>query len=860
MLVVETMRQHPAIKFSAWLLLAVTLFSMELGLGVSSALAKDKESAKQQAERVARLPEKYQQWLAEVDVLLSKEELVAFLDLKEDYHRDAFIARFWKARDPYPDTARNEYKDRFVDLLSHARTTFGDLKEARAQMLLIHGEPAEVRKVQCSTILWPTEIWHYAGSERARYEFFLVFYRRFGGTRYEIWRLADGLAALFQEGFGASQPDAGALLGTIRNSCFRGDEVAAIFGSILNQGLMGYELALSELTAKPKAPEGEWITTFNSYSTDLPAGAAQFLAELKVLFPGRRQSRTMVEGIVVVPRDQVGVAQLAEFRSYNFVLTGEVLAGTELFDSFRYKFDFPANELQTGDLPMIFERRLRPGTYRLLLKLEDLNGQKFFRVDQALVVPEVGDTPLPPDPETARLLAEAQAILAMGELAVKLFEPPGELLTGMHRIDTLVTGGSGVTIDRMSFRLDGKEILAKKKPPFSVELDLGSLPRPRTLEAVAIDTAGREIASDKLLLNATPHRFSLRLVEPRRGASYGSSLVARAEVEAPEGRSIERVEFFVNETKVATLYQPPYEQPILLPKEEPVAYVQAVAYLPDGNSTQDLVFVNAPGLLEELDIQFVELYTTVIDRGQRPVLGLNETSFQITEDGVPQEIQRFEQVRDLPIHAAVALDVSASMAGRLLPARDAALSFFQQILTPKDRAAVITFNDRPTLTARFTNELGSLAGGLAGLKAERGTALYDSLIFSLYYFNGIKGQRALLLLSDGKDEGSRFKYEDALEYARRSGVTVYAIGLDLGKGEARRQLEKIAEETGGRGYFISDVAELQAIYAAIEEELRSQYLLAYQSTNTTRSNIFRSIEVKVEGSGLEAKTLRGYYP
>ena len=86
---------------------------------------------------------------------------------------------------------------------------------------------------------------------------------------------------------------------------------------------------------------------------------------------------------------------------------------------------------------------------------------------------------------------------------------------------------------------------------------------------------------------------------------------------------------------------------------------------------------------------------------------------------------------------------------------------------------------------KFTNDVTPLAGGLAGLKAERGTALYDSLIFSLFYFNGVKGQRAVLLLSDGKDEGSRFSYEDALDYARRAGVAIYAIGL----GEELRQEE-----------------------------------------------------------------------
>jgi VWFA-related protein len=115
----------------------------------------------------------------------------------------------------------------------------------------------------------------------------------------------------------------------------------------------------------------------------------------------------------------------------------------------------------------------------------------------------------------------------------------------------------------------------------------------------------------------------------------------------------------------------------------------------------------------------------------------------------------------------------------------------------------------------------------------------------------------MLLLTDGKDEGSRFTFDDALEYARRAGVTIYAIGL----GDAEhRKLNKLAEETGGRAFFIKSVDELTAIYASIESELRSQYLIAYQSNSTSAGNSFRSVDLKVAKPGLEAKTIRGYYP
>ncbi|HEX3127092.1 MAG TPA: VWA domain-containing protein, partial [Thermoanaerobaculia bacterium] len=493
----------------------------------------------------------------------------------------------------------------------------------------------------------------------------------------------------------------------------------------------------------------------------------------------------------------------------------------------------------------------------LVLKVEDLNSGRFFRVERPVTVPlvEAAMPPPPPsDPDTARVLAAANQALANGDTVVQILPPPGELPTGMNRFDTLTSAD----IARVTFALDGKPVLTKRTPPFSVELDLGALPRPRTLTAIGYDAAGRELARDERLVNAAANRFRVRLAEPRRGERYETSVPVRAEVEAPDGETVERVEVFLNETRVATLYQPPYNQAVILPKDQPLAYVRAVAYLSDGNTTEDLVFVNAPDYLEELDVDFVELYTAVTDRQGRPVEGLTAKDFKVEEDGVPQTIARFERVTDLPIHAAVALDVSASMEDSLDQARAAALQFLEQTVRPKDRAAVITFNDRPYLAVKFTKDVNALAGGLAGLKAERGTALYDTIVFTLFYFNGVKGQRAILLLSDGKDEGSRFAWEDALDYARRAGVAIYPIGL--GPQVEKPKLKKLAEETGGRAFFLEDVSGLAPVYAAIEEELRSKYLIAYQSTNTSGSDTFRTVELKVARPGAEVKTMRGYYP
>ncbi|MDH3254870.1 MAG: VWA domain-containing protein, partial [Acidobacteriota bacterium] len=683
--------------------------------------------------------------------------------------------------------------------------------------------------------------------------------QRGGLGKYILWQPTDGVDELQR----SSLSGGGRFFFDSSGGCDQ-EETAAISTAIRYaqaQGVLGFSSVVADLTKKPEGPSGEWVSTFNSYTTDIPEDAAAFDAKLSLEFPGRYKARTVVQGLLAIKRSELAVADLAGHQSYNLQLIGEVLRNDKLFDSFRYAFNHPLDSLAGDTVPLVFERYLRAGEYTLILRLEDINANTFFRTAQPISVPliETAVSRPPSDPETARLLAEANAAIASGETALRIVPPQGELHTGMLRIDTL---SSGSDIAEVVFSIDNKQVLKKRDPPWSVEFDLGSLPRMRTLTAVALASSGRELARDEMILNSGAHRFSIRLLEPRKGVTYRNSLRAEADVQVPEDKAVERVEFYLNETRVATLYQPPWIHPILLPPVEQVAYVRAVAYQPDGNSTEELVFVNAPEYLEEVDIQFVELFVGVLDASQRPVEGLTESDFTVREDGAPQSLLRFDHVANLPIHAGILIDVSASMKERIEAAQLAALKFFQQAITPKDRASLITFNDHPNLATKFTNNLGELAGGLAGLKAERGTALYDSVIFALYYFNGIKGQRALVLLSDGQDEHSRFTFEDTLEYAQRAGVAVYSIGLDLPRKQrdARRKLERLAAETGGRLFLIEDIDQLEGVYREIQRELRSRYYLAYQSTNTLDSQDFRTIDVRLNRPGLDAKTLRGYYP
>jgi VWFA-related protein len=241
---------------------------------------------------------------------------------------------------------------------------------------------------------------------------------------------------------------------------------------------------------------------------------------------------------------------------------------------------------------------------------------------------------------------------------------------------------------------------------------------------------------------------------------------------------------------------------------------------------------------------------------------LPKESFRVREDGKLQTIRRFEWVRDLPIHAGLLLDSSASMEDSLEQVRDAALEFAESTIEERDRVALLSFATQPRIDVRFTNDVSQVERALLSISPEGSTALYDSLVYALTYFDGIKGQKALLLLSDGNDENSSFDFNAALEVARRSGVIIYAIGLkDATRDKASRKvLRSLAIETGGRAYFLEDLSELAEIYSAIQQELRSRYLLAYQSTSTKDPSEFRLVEVEVGPKGAEIRTMSGYYP
>lgn len=268
-------------------------------------------------------------------------------------------------------------------------------------------------------------------------------------------------------------------------------------------------------------------------------------------------------------------------------------------------------------------------------------------------------------------------------------------------------------------------------------------------------------------------------------------------------------------------------------------------------------------------IELVSLNVTVTD-GAKYVTGLTQDDFEVFEDGSKQTLSFFSAVQS-PIALAILLDTSNSMEEKLATAQEAATGFVRR-MKKDDVIEVIEFNSQVRVPQPFTNDVNALERAIRATSVNGSTSLYNAVYVSL---RSLKDERAknaeeirrqaIVLLSDGDDTSSVIEYDDVLDLAKRSETAIYAIGLrqqESGRGkfkEAEFVLRQLSQETGGRVFFPTSVAELPKIYQQISDELASQYTMAYSSKNPMHNGAWRRLDVRVNKEGLTARTRRGYY-
>lgn len=269
-----------------------------------------------------------------------------------------------------------------------------------------------------------------------------------------------------------------------------------------------------------------------------------------------------------------------------------------------------------------------------------------------------------------------------------------------------------------------------------------------------------------------------------------------------------------------------------------------------------------------VNVNLVLIPLTVTDPMDRLVTGLDKNNFYIYDDNKLQTITSFS-TEDTPVSIGVIFDMSGSMADKILRARDSILEFLKTS-NPQDEYFVIGFNDRPELMEDFTSSIQKIEERLADVKAAHRTALLDAIYYGLDKMKQAKYPRkALLVVSDGGDNRSRYTENEIRDIVRESGVQIYSIGIfdpDAPTMEERMGpilLNDISNETGGRLFRVDDISEMSDVAAKISAELRNEYVLGYNPTNTKHDGKWRKVRVKlISPPGLPLLTVHarnGYY-
>lgn len=277
---------------------------------------------------------------------------------------------------------------------------------------------------------------------------------------------------------------------------------------------------------------------------------------------------------------------------------------------------------------------------------------------------------------------------------------------------------------------------------------------------------------------------------------------------------------------------------------------------------------STPGSKLTVNVNLVLVPATVTDPMNRLVTGLERDNFYITDNNVPQAIKTFS-TQDAPLTIGIVFDLSGSMQSKFLRARKA-LSEFLRTCNPQDEFFVVGFNDKPAIIVDFTSEVDDVEARMVMLHPENRTALIDAVYLGVNKLKSAKYERkALLVISDGGDNRSRYTSGELRRAVRESEVQIYSIGIyDLyaptpEEREGPELLRDLSEATGGRVFPVVDLADLSDIAQKISQELRNEYVLGYTPSDTKRDGNWRKVKVQlVPPPGLPHLTVHnreGYY-
>jgi VWFA-related protein len=634
--------------------------------------------------------------------------------------------------------------------------------------------------------------------------------------------------------------------------------------------LLALAALLAAPAARPQSGPGD------TQKTKLDAPGISIPIDVREQYLGRTGAKTAVKFVLSVSKGDLRGAGNAQPRVYSFYLAGDVTDDrNQAVESFRVPVDI---DLSSADVTNVgkpvaitFLRALPPGTFNVQFRLEGVAGRLLGTRAVSLTVPAMssefraedagGDAAGLPSAAAIVLEAENRPVVPPNSTGfVKILAPETEVPVGLLRIECEVKE----PVKRVEFYLEDKKILVKNRPPYTVELDLGKIPKRQTLKALGFDAQGNFVDADAWAINEKDARLAVRILELPKQKSSGDTVELKVALQSIAGGAAKKLQLWLDDTMLKEWTEPPFTVTVPVAQIQKATLMRATATDAEGKEFTDLKILKGESrFMSKVEVNLVELPVSVLDSDGRLVKDLPRDDFTVLEDSVKQDLSSFEFAESLPLSLGIVIDGSGSMKEAMPLVHQAASEFAQKLVSKeKDQGFVIEFRERPALLASLTHKSMDLERAIAETRASGGTALYDAVVMALYQFRALPGRKAIVVLTDGDDNHSWTDYATLRRYARSAGVPVYFIGLRLSLLDMgiKSKMTELAADTGAEAFFIGKASALGEVYRKIETELRSQYFLRYLTNSAKGENQFRAIEVKLKNPKLHAKTIRGYFP
>jgi VWFA-related protein len=370
--------------------------------------------------------------------------------------------------------------------------------------------------------------------------------------------------------------------------------------------------------------------------------------------------------------------------------------------------------------------------------------------------------------------------------------------------------------------------------------------------------ASRPAASDPPPATATPPvtpASPAAISSPDADAFLSGPTMLRAAIDPT--LTTDSVTFFVDGRQLCSLTEPPFECEWDAGTTISAHLIRLVVQPAGGQRIVKTLRTKGLGYADRVNVEAIQVTVTVTDDSGRFVGHIPRAAFHVFEDGKPQPVTYFAS-EDVPLELIVAVDISGSMTTSM-PKLKTAVKDFLQAVPERDQVTLLGFNDSVFALTRKTTNPAERVRAVDRLAPWGATALYDVIVRAVDMLGRQIGRKALVVFSDGEDQGSHVSLEDVERRLQASDVTLYMIaqGRGISQDYLRRTMQRLTVPTGGRTFTTDSVDQLHGAFEELLDELSNQYLLGYQPTNAQRDDTWREIKVQVDGQG-NVRARQGY--